>query len=279
MKRPWQVWLIFAVCVLAAGAGMVWLTQQALRADERRRTAEGEAELEQRVSLALWRMDTELAPILATEVIRPPGEFRPGSRGVVDPPQYVRLQFEATQSGAWRSPQVTGKGLQLAASELVMLRKDTDLSRLIAALPSTPIPTVQDVGKNGFAANGPGGTMNSAGQNEYEFLEANTANAPPQVREQAQQANQPVAPKGKMTKEADFEQRTKRYQSAAQQSLLNSGARGLQSNGDFFEVASKSAADPPQALSVPLPVEQVGVSKPVWIGDRLILARRVSNGQ
>ena len=45
MKRPWQVWLLFATCVLGVLAGMTWLTQQALRADERRRAAEAEAEL------------------------------------------------------------------------------------------------------------------------------------------------------------------------------------------------------------------------------------------
>src|SRR6478736_5052960 len=76
MKRPWQVWLLFAACVLGAFSGMAWLTRQALEADERRRVAEADAELEQRVSLALWRMDTELAPIIATEVIRPPAEYR-----------------------------------------------------------------------------------------------------------------------------------------------------------------------------------------------------------
>src|SRR5689334_3494281 len=105
MKRPWQIWSLFAVCVLGAGLGMVWLTQQALRADERRRMAEGEAELEQRVSLALWRMDTELAPILAAEVIRPPSDFRSGKKPV-DPPPYVLLQFEARDAGFWSTPQM-----------------------------------------------------------------------------------------------------------------------------------------------------------------------------
>src|SRR3954467_4097505 len=162
MKRPWQVWLLFAVCVIAAGAGMVWLTQQALRADERRRIAEGEAELEQRVSLALWRMDTELAPILAAEVIRPPAEYRPNGRGAVEPPQYVRLQFEATQNGVWHSPQVVGKGSQAAASGLAKLRAQVDLPSLFAELPNTPLPTVEDVGKNNFAANPPGGPVNAA---------------------------------------------------------------------------------------------------------------------
>src|SRR4249919_3971074 len=108
MKRPSQVWLLFAVCVLGAFAGMAWLTRQALDADERRRVAEAEAELEQRVSLALWRMDTELAPIIAEEVIRPSLAYRP-SGGSTEPPPYVLLQFEARAKGVWLSPQVYGK--------------------------------------------------------------------------------------------------------------------------------------------------------------------------
>src|SRR5262245_7221453 len=105
MKRPWQVWLLFAACVLAAFAGMVWVTRQALEADRRRRAAEAEADLEQRVSLALWRMDTELAPIIAAEVIRPPADFRPAGIVPTSPPQYVLLQFEARPNGVWLSPQ------------------------------------------------------------------------------------------------------------------------------------------------------------------------------
>src|SRR2546423_15526013 len=89
MKRPWQVWLLFAVCVLGAFAGMAWLTRQALEADERRRVAEAEAELEQRVSLALWRMDTELAPIIAEAVIRPTSAYRPAGGRPGAPPFVV----------------------------------------------------------------------------------------------------------------------------------------------------------------------------------------------
>ena len=71
-----------------------------------RRAAEAEAEKEQRVSLALWRMDTELAPIMAEEVIRPASAFRPAASTAVEPPPFVLLQFEAQPNGAWWSPQI-----------------------------------------------------------------------------------------------------------------------------------------------------------------------------
>src|SRR3954466_8458724 len=226
MKRPWQVWLLFAVCVLAAGAGMVWLSKQALRADERRRGAESEAELEQRVSLALWRMDTDLAPILAAEVIRPPSEFRSAAKAV-DPPRYVLLQFEARHPGFWLSPQMRASQ-SFEIPKLRELRTAVNLPELIARLPSTPLPTFDEIEKNGVAANLPGASNWDAQKDkDLEFLEANSANVQQKVEQPAQQANAPPQIKGKMTKEADFEQRNKRYQSAAQQSLVNAGARGV----------------------------------------------------
>src|SRR5690606_17465510 len=71
MKRPWQVWLAFALCSLLVAAAMGGLTRHALRVDRERSAARAEAELEQRVSLALWRMDTKLAPLIAEEATRP----------------------------------------------------------------------------------------------------------------------------------------------------------------------------------------------------------------
>src|SRR5262245_22846028 len=137
MKRPWQIWLLFALCVLGAFAGMFWLTQQALRADERRREAESLSRLQQRMSLALWRMDTELAPIIAEEVIRPPEAYRPGPKAV-EPPPYVILQFEARSDGVLVSPQgSTSKKGDL--SELTELRRIIKFPQLVAQLPSTAV--------------------------------------------------------------------------------------------------------------------------------------------
>ncbi|HEX5470869.1 MAG TPA: hypothetical protein VFW73_03235, partial [Lacipirellulaceae bacterium] len=273
MKRPWQVWLLFAVCVLGAVAGMVWLTQQALRADERRRAAEAEAELEQRVSLALWRMDTELAPIIAAEVIRPPSEFRPSVGSPTEPPQYVLLQFEARPNGVWLSPQARAKQAK-ESPRLAELRAAVELPHLVAELPSTPLPTLADVGKNLAVANSQAAGPNSDAENDLEFFENSAANQSAQEEAPQQQQVPQAAIKGsKFSKEADFEQRSKRYQSAAQQSLLNAEQRTA------FPSAARPA--PPTIAESrhigPQPArELVGVSRPLWIGNRLVLARRIS---
>jgi hypothetical protein len=107
MKRPWQVWLVFGLCVVGAAVAMVWLSQQALRTDDRRRAAEAETELEQEVSLALWRMDTALAPIIAAEVIRPPSAYRSPIAQVPNPPaqqQLVQAANPSTQQKQQEAP-------------------------------------------------------------------------------------------------------------------------------------------------------------------------------
>lgn len=256
MNRPWQVWLVFLVCVAAAATAMIWLTQQALRADELRRAAEAETELEQRVSLALWQMDTALAPIIAEEVIRPAAAYRPGETAV-EPPPYVLLQFAARDKGNWWTPQqpIT-QSRELP--RLIELREAVDFPRLLAELPDTPLPTAAELDQSRQVANAPSANDSGSEEDPFQFLEDNTANLPAQSQEG--QTAKPIGKQtSKMSKVADLEQRGKRYQSAAQQSLMNYRQQGVQSPFDG---------------SVN---EQAGVSRPVWIGDRLILARRVGD--
>jgi signal transduction histidine kinase len=259
MKRPWQVWLVFTACVLSLLAGMVWLTRQTLQADRLRRAAEAQRELEQRLSLALWKMDTELAPIIAAEVIRPPSAYRDQDSTPVTPPPFVLLHFEAWPDGSWRSPQAP-PGHTLAASRLTELSAAVDVQRLLNDLPDTPLPTVAEIANTGSggAADSPENVVQP--DHAPRFFEGNTFKdvQTEQPATQLLPGQQAIA-----SKAADFEQRGKRYQSAAQQSLLN-------------QSLAQQAEQPPVSLNhVP---EQIGISRPLWIGDRLLLARRVSHG-
>jgi signal transduction histidine kinase len=276
MKRPWQVWLLFAACVLAAFSGMAWLTQQALRADQRRQAAEAEAELEQRVSLALWRMDTELAPIIAAEVIRPPTDYRPVGNTAAELPSYILLQFEARSKSGWLSPQVVGKQSK-DAPRLAELSKAVDLPRLIAELPSAPLPTVADASRGLIAANAPPANANPEGQNPSQYFEGNAASVPQQQEATAQQQTpaQPAATKGSnINSEADFQLRGKRYQDATQQNLANYNRGSLSFDGQGANSIGPGGSKKPPGIAP----ELIGVSRPVWVGDRLLLARRVSVG-
>ena len=77
MKRPWQIWTLFVLCLTVVVPAMGYLTLKALELDRAEALARRQAELEEDISLALWRMDTALAPLVAQEAARPHFVYQP----------------------------------------------------------------------------------------------------------------------------------------------------------------------------------------------------------
>ncbi len=78
MRKPWQIWLVFLLCLAAVIPAMAWLTFKTIEVDALRETdrietelARREAELQERISSALYRMDFKLLPLVAQEAARP----------------------------------------------------------------------------------------------------------------------------------------------------------------------------------------------------------------
>ncbi len=151
-------WIVFAVCVLAVLEGLGWITWKAIRLERR-------AAHQELVSLALWRMDSELTPIIAHEAARPyfhyrsfypaeraynkmwqevqPGEVRVPSPLLESSGQFVRLHFQIEPDGEITSPQApTGNMRDLAESAYVdsefIVYAGEMLARLTAMLNPAP---------------------------------------------------------------------------------------------------------------------------------------------
>jgi signal transduction histidine kinase len=318
MKRPWQVWLAFTLCGLVLAAAMGWLTVHALRVDRARSLAQAKAALEQNVSLALWRMDTKLAPLIAEEATRPHELYdsfitvsttatkgRAARELVPSPlltkaPENVILNFTCPTFGDWSSPQappaeqleLAGEnGLPAAVAEsnrkkLDQLALVCDASKLIAELPTQPLPSSQTSrltpsSNNSAAANdwqfGAPYYDNSAqinapafdqqlGQVEQRQHSVNRSEATEQEDENPfeddGEAVQQAVPQQRpqMASNADFTERGNRYQQAAQQEFTK------QQIGNYALLSDRNASESPA-------IEYV--SRPVWVGDELLLARRV----
>jgi signal transduction histidine kinase len=71
MKRPGLIWVVFGLCVAAAAAAMARLGTMALELERAEARLRRQAALDENVQLALWRMDSALATLIAEEGARP----------------------------------------------------------------------------------------------------------------------------------------------------------------------------------------------------------------
>ena len=115
MKKPWQIWSLYAICFLAVTIAMSWLSLKTIRLDAMRETdraetelARREAELQERISSALYRMELMMLPIVAQEAARP---------------EYLYQSFYNTAAAAG----LTGSSTEQAASHIQNLRLPSPL--------------------------------------------------------------------------------------------------------------------------------------------------------
>jgi signal transduction histidine kinase len=122
MNRPLSTWLLFALFLALAAGGLGWLTRQTQELDRAEVLARGQAEQEERIGLALWRMDAFLMPLLVQEASRPEFVYQAnfltadakGSKAsaqrilsplLENPPPFVKLHFQLAPDGRLTSPQ------------------------------------------------------------------------------------------------------------------------------------------------------------------------------
>jgi signal transduction histidine kinase len=160
MPRSWPIWLTFAACTAAVIAALGWLSREMLQLDRAEAVARAQAATEEAVRLALWRMDSSVAALLAVESARPYfdyssfyspatpyGEmFFPNDADDVlmpspllaAPQPPIRLHFQLSARGEWTSPQAPRDArLAMAIQRGLVDRDATDRSRQALARLST----------------------------------------------------------------------------------------------------------------------------------------------
>ena len=128
MNRSWPIWLILIVCALSILGALGWQTQRTLSMERERLEANARAKVEERVRLALSRMDTAASAMLVIENQRPPEYYQAFYQPQVlftntlqsvdgklvtqpspllsDPPKFIQLHFEVWAHRDMTSPQV-----------------------------------------------------------------------------------------------------------------------------------------------------------------------------
>jgi signal transduction histidine kinase len=354
MRSPRQIWLLFGLGLAVVVPAMVWLTVKALELDRAELVARMQAELEEDVSRALWRMDTLLTPILAEEAARPEFLYRSiletppdahyagaakGDLGkepatavqelsplLAAPPPYVLLHFEVHPDGSVTSPQnpqgperawavensVSPEAIGRAESRLQTLLPWLDREELLAQLPVSPILAMP------ASPSGSGGegqlpeTNPQILANNYEFGPdySQLPNAPANSAEvdlRQQGAMPQAAPPSTASQSAAIDARSQQQsfnpepqqvqqETAAASQLAYSQApiepgrsqRGNSRVGNDLPnrsavlqaYATRSYNQQRTNLKSARPTIQVveGTSQQMWLGEHLILARRLRVG-
>ncbi|MGE0608482.1 MAG: sensor histidine kinase [Pirellulales bacterium] len=284
MHRPFHVWSLFAAALAVVAAALVWLTLAVLRVDGQAAEAAWQAAVEEDVRLALWRIDSNVATLVAQENARPylayravfspanPDEPLPKTLDttaglVASPlagqiPPYVRLYFQVDEAGLAASPQVPPEGLRAwvqsgnapgvkldfseAESLLAEVGGKIDIDRLCNALPQLdPSPTMLLMTPP-LAANP---APNGPGVEQQEVQQSAIFAQTPQVARNGRGVQS-------RRNNDEFNQRAQNYQqlNVANNTIIN------QNMGDLFNPAQDA---------------HVGLIRPVWLDGELLLARRV----
>ncbi|MBI4581989.1 MAG: HAMP domain-containing histidine kinase [Planctomycetes bacterium] len=105
MSRPVRTWLLFGLALAVVFAAMGWASWAALRLEESDRLGRRHAAVEESIRLALWRMESAIAPLVAREAARPVSWYGERPASTEPPVPFVIVHFQMSPSGDLASPQ------------------------------------------------------------------------------------------------------------------------------------------------------------------------------
>jgi signal transduction histidine kinase len=264
MNRPLVIWSIFGVALALLLAAMTAVSVTAVRLDRAQSEAQRQAEFEEKVRLALWRMDSALAPLILQESSRPYftySSFFPADRAyekmfgpvankdvllpspLLTQTTNVLLHFQYGPEGVLTSPQVPAPARRKLA--------EAHLNPEQLELSSKRLTELQHLIK-------PDALVTACTTNLSEPVPVTLPAIVPQVAN-AQMPQQ---------------QRADPVQLGQQQQIVLNNAE-LQARAQTYK---KSAEGNQYNFNAMLPRGDVaeGTVKPIWFGEALVLARRVS---
>jgi signal transduction histidine kinase len=278
MRHLWHVWLAFGVCLAVAVVAVGWLSYRALESERAERMAGARATLEENARLALWRIDSAVAALIAQENANPysvyqsfrvsavpKGKASKVFRATLIPSPLltattpaIKLHFEFAADGTIHSPEVPSG------------------SEVSDAVPKLLSAQTLDQNRAGLEALGklidkPQLAARLRGAPTLLALENFT---PPQ----AATSQQPLDPLADFASQNNAAQQAFPAQSQANQQARGNNefqarAQAVSANSVILQNAGnigQNADATPPALDL-----TTGVMAPLWVGDQLLLVRRV----
>jgi signal transduction histidine kinase len=272
-KRSWQVWLCYAAALAVVLPAFGWLTLRVLRLDDDQRIARRAADHDEQVRLALWRMDSLLMPLITQEAARPYQSYEPfviddGERIpspiLTQPSPFVLLNFQLASDGTLRSPQApnpefhewaNGNGTTPASLVINDVRRNdlsqsVDFNELWDHLPEETLPELALAAANDAMPRNTIG-FNTVDNSLLTEMQQTSLDPGPEQRSPPEELAL-----SQSSQQGDLSRRNFALQNLGQQQLI--AQRGV-----------------PKSVRIPETVTE-GVSRPLWLDGRLMLARRVT---
>jgi hypothetical protein len=239
-KSTTLVSLLVAIGIVLLGA-MSWMTVTGIDLAHRYEQSQHEARISQQISAGLWRMDAMLAPIVAGQAAKPTEtvfDLAQDSTAIEQSP-YILSYFH------WDQPESNDeqdRGLALSESYRFIFAS-VRWNELVSLLPTEQLPTAQT--SDDFR-------MNKLG-NANGYVDSNTVVQTPILNSDSQSSN-------------DINRRSSIYQNsaAAQYQAVQSVQLGNAMRNRLSASIEPLGWNP-------------GIIKPIWIGEQLVLARRIQN--
>ncbi|MDA1050839.1 MAG: HAMP domain-containing sensor histidine kinase [Planctomycetota bacterium] len=277
MRRPWQYWSCYAAACVVVLTAMGWLTLKAIELDRAESLARRQADLEEAIGRALWRMDVKLMPHLAREAARPyavyasllpssdaQGKAQPElSPLLTDRSEFVLVNYQVEPGDVWSSPQAPPESTyrllcdngaspeEMAActAALGSLQTLVSYNKLVSSLPFESSLSRDEFGNQSLLQNS---IINIEQFKQSGGLAQEQQQRQPIEREPGRQT-------GKPSDSNDYLNRDAAVKSYAQEAVAQQmpAFRALNDSESVTE----------------------GVSQPIWIGNQLLLARRVDVGE
>jgi len=256
MNRPWQIWLTLGLCLAVLLAAMTWTSLTVLRLDRAEARSRQLAHVEENVRLALWRMDSLLARLIGEENTRPYfayTAFYPAERA------YTRM-FAEIQRGEILVP----SPLLPYRSPYIQLHFQFGPDGRLSS-PQAPGSNMRDLAEATYKTHEDIlGALKLRGKLESLVKREAVLTA------LEHRSPRPVAPPPPVQMAQVDVQQTEQYQ------RLRSSAELAKRN-----IATANPQGEQQTLVVQQgtterPAVSDGTMKPVWVGEELLLARRIA---
>jgi len=270
-SRTWLVWAAFALCAATILGAMAWQTRNAMASERERIAAVRQADLQEKMRLALWRMDTMGADILLEE-------------GLGGPADFIRARLLWKDNGQLTQPDGSPASGEL---QRAITQPGESFERYFIRVGNAS-PTWNAIAPGAGAgpdeAKAPAQKDGDAQKiaNNLELERRNRAIDGANMRQKAIIEEIAQAPKtAPARKKAESRK-------AAEAELADAAvAEAIPAPAPGAPAETAPAAEPPAAAkptpdppaAAPKPAEIMSATKPVWIGGELFLLRSISGPQ